>query len=281
MKVTQIHHPMDDSMTFPQPVALAMGFFDGIHLGHQRVIQTAIDRAKELGIQSAVLTYDHHPQVVYRQLDDHERRYLTLQPEKLALLEKMGVDQVFVVNYSYAFQEQSPEEFIHNYLLRFNARVVVAGFDHTYGEKKTATMDRLADYSQNAFEIITVGPVEQEQHKVSSTAIKAALDRGDVQAANQMLGRPFKTSGTVVHGEQVGRTIGYPTINVEHNPLQWLPTIGVYVVSVRIGDRWYPGMASIGKNVTFYADHPVTVEINLLDFHRNVYGEVVDVDWHK
>ncbi|MCY9806766.1 riboflavin biosynthesis protein RibF [Lentilactobacillus senioris] len=281
MKVIKIHHPMADSLQFSEPIVLAMGFFDGIHLGHQQVIQTAVDRAKQLGIKSAVLTYDHHPQIVYNRLNDHDRRYLTLPEQKLQLLEKLGVDQVFIINYSYAFQDQTPAEFIQNYLVRFKAQVVVAGFDHTYGEKHIATMDRLPEYSQGQFEIITVPKLQQQSQKVSSTAIKAALDNGNVTVVNEMLGRNFATKGTVVHGEQVGRTIGYPTINVDHDPLQWLPTIGIYVVKVKVGDAWYQGMASIGKNVTFYSNHPITVEVNLLDFNRNVYGEVVTVEWLK
>ncbi|KRM93760.1 riboflavin biosynthesis protein RibF [Lentilactobacillus senioris DSM 24302 = JCM 17472] len=281
MKVIKIHHPMADSLQFSEPVVLAMGFFDGIHLGHQQVIKTAVNRAKQLGIKAAVLTYDHHPQVVYKRLDEHDRRYLTLPEQKFQLLEQLGVDQVFLINYSYAFQDQTPAEFIQNYLVRFNAQVVVAGFDHTYGEKQIATMERLPEFSQGRFEIITVPKLQQQAQKVSSTAIKESLDSGNVTSVNKMLGRNFTTIGTVVHGEQVGRTIGYPTINVEHNPLQWLPTIGIYVVRVKIGEVWYQGMASIGKNVTFYNDHPVTVEINLLDFKQNVYGEVVTVEWLK
>lgn len=272
---------MADSLQFSEPVVLAMGFFDGIHLGHQQVIKTAVNWAKQLGIKAAVLTYDHHPQVVYKRLDEHDRRYLTLPEQKFQLLEQLGVDQVFLINYSYAFQDQTPAEFIQNYLVRFNAQVVVAGFDHTYGEKQIATMERLPEFSQGRFEIITVPKLQQQAQKVSSTAIKESLDSGNVTSVNKMLGRNFTTIGTVVHGEQVGRTIGYPTINVEHNPLQWLPTIGIYVVRVKIGEVWYQGMASIGKNVTFYNDHPVTVEINLLDFKQNVYGEVVTVEWLK
>lgn len=281
MKVTKIHHPMADSMRFSQPIVLAMGFFDGVHLGHQEVIATAVAKAHQLGIQAAVLTYDHHPQIVYKRLDEHERRYLTLDEQKMQLLEQLGVDQVFVINYSFAFQDQTPQEFIQNYLVRFNAQVVVAGFDHTYGEKQIATMERLPKYSRGQFDIITVPQLQQQNQKVSSTAIKAALDRGDVESANEMLGRSFTTKGTVVHGEQVGRTIGYPTINVDHDPLQWLPAIGIYVVKVKVGNNWVQGMASIGKNVTFYNDHPVTVEINLLDFDQNVYGEVVTIKWLK
>ena len=225
------------------------------------------------------MTYDHHPAIVYRKMSSHEKRYLTLLDYKMQLLEDFGVDQVFLVNYSYEFQSQTPEQFIDNFLKRFNAVAVVAGFDHTYGNKKTATMKNFPNYVKGAFDVITVPSVNAKDKKISSTRIRIELDSGDVSGVNQMLGRPFQTEGVIVHGEERGRLLGYPTANVEHSEYQWLPKIGIYVVTVEIGGKRYLGMASIGKNVTFSDSHPMTVEINLMNFDRNIYGEVVKVNW--
>lgn len=281
MKINFLHHPLDETHKFEDPVVLAMGFFDGVHLGHQEVINTAKKIADDLGVKLAVLTYDHHPALVYKKLSQHDKKYLTLKDEKMRIFKELGVDQVFVVNYSYKFQDQSPQEFVDNYLVRFNAVTVVAGFDHTYGEKSIANMENLASLAKGRFDVVTVNPILENEIKVSSTNIRKALDKGNVTLANKYLGRTFQTTGLIVHGDQRGRILGFPTINIEHDERQWLPGIGEYVVEVKIGDQVYQGMGSIGRNVTFEPNRPVTVEINLFDFNENVYGENVTIRWHK
>ena len=279
MEIIKLHYPLDDKLKFNDKTVIAMGFFDGFHRGHQAVFQQAKDEAVKLGATFAVLTYDHHPALVYKKMSAHEKRYITLLDHKMALFDAFGVQKVFLVNYSHAFQSQQPKEFITNFLERFNAVAVVAGFDHTYGDKRTATMANLPTFVNGAFKVITVPPIEIDQKKVSSTRIRIGLDSGDVKQVNRLLGRPFQTKGVIVHGEERGRLLGYPTANVEHSEYQWLPKIGIYVVTVEIADRKYLGMASIGRNVTFSDGHPMTVEINLLDFNQNIYGEIVRVNW--
>ncbi|MHA8111210.1 riboflavin biosynthesis protein RibF [Lactobacillaceae bacterium Melli_B4] len=276
MQIFNIHHPMVDP-EFKTPVVIAMGFFDGLHAGHQKVIERAKQIADQKGVPLAVLTYDHHPSIVYTQLSDHDKRYLTLNDHKMDLLESIGVDIVFQIDYTYAFQAQSPQAFVDNYLCQFNAVAVVAGFDHTYGDR-SANMHLLPEYVQDRFEVVEVPAVEIDDKKVSSSRIRKNLDAGHLATVNQLLGRPFVTRGTVVHGFARGRELGFPTANVEHSEYQWLPTIGVYIVRMQIGDQWYDGMASIGRNVTF-GSHPITVEINLFDFDHNIYGETVNVQW--
>ncbi len=279
MQISRLHYPLSDDFKVDGPTVVAMGFFDGFHQGHQAVLQRAKIEAEKRGAKLAVLTYDHHPAIVYRKISPHEQRYLTLNDYKMQLLRDFGVDQVFLVNYSYDFQSQTPEEFINNFLKRFNAVAVVAGFDHTYGDKKVATMANFPKFVKGAFDVITVPSVDINDKKVSSTRIRIELDSGDVDSVTKLLGRPFQTRGVIVHGEERGRLLGYPTANVEHSEYQWLPTIGIYVVTVEIAGKKYLGMASIGKNVTFSDVHPMTVEINLMDFDRNIYGEVVNVNW--
>ncbi|MBW1605494.1 riboflavin biosynthesis protein RibF [Lactobacillus sp. Sy-1] len=277
MEIFKIHHPMGN-LQFNEPVVLAMGFFDGLHLGHQRVIERAKQIADQKGVKLAVLTYDHHPSIVYQRLSAHDKRYLTLNDYKMDLLEQMGVQVVFQVSYTNAFQAQSPQQFVDNYLCRLNALVVVAGFDHTYGEKK-ATMHLLPEYVKDRFEVVEVASFDIDNKKVSSTRIRRNLDAGHIDTVNRLLGRPFVTSGTIVHGFARGRELGYPTANVEHSEYQWLPAIGIYIVRMQIGDQWYGGMASIGRNVTFGDAHPITVEINLFNFNQNIYGEDVQIEW--
>ena len=281
MKIIKLHHPIDPKRKFTGPVVLALGFFDGLHLGHQKVIATARKIAQARHFPLAVLTYDHHPATIYRRLDRHDRRYLTLYHDKMRDFRQLGVQIVYLVNYTASFQFQSPQQFVDNYLVRLKAQTVVAGFNHTYGDSRVANMRTLPRYARGRMRVVTVPKVEVAGQKVSSTKIKRALDRGAIEAANQMLGRPFQTSGTVVRGYQRGRKLGFPTLNIATDDYQWLPGEGVYVTRVKINHRFYPGMASIGRNATFGNHYPITVEINLLNFSRNVYGEVVRVDWLK
>lgn len=255
-----------------------MGYFDGIHKGHQKVINQAKSIADEKRMPLGVLTYDHKPAVVYDQLSPHDKRDIILQKNKYKELERLGVDIVFEVNYSFNFQNQSPQEFVDNYLIRFNADTVVAGTDHTYGAKD-ATMDLLPKYASGRFDVVSVDLADYHLSKISSTRIRRNLDQGHIDTVNMLLGRPFRTDGTVVHGFARGRELGYPTANIDHDELQWLPVIGVYIVDVWIGEEKHHGMASIGRNVTFGDKNPITVEINILDFNDNIYGEVLEIDW--
>lgn len=279
MQVIQIHHPMAPDQPLDQPVVLAMGFFDGVHRGHQAVINRAKALAKKRGVALAVLTYDHHPALVYQPMTATSNRYLTVNARKMALFEQLGVDIVYQVSFTSQFAALNPQEFVDQYLVKFHPQVVVAGFDHTYGQKDIATMDRLTDYAKGRFEIEIVGKAEVQAKKISSTRIRRNLDDGHIQTVNDLLGYRYRTRGTVMHGEARGRTLGFPTANVSQEPHYWLPGIGVYVTRLKIGDEWYPAMTSVGHNVTFGEGRPVTVEANLLDFHQAIYGEVVDVEW--
>ncbi|UQS85471.1 riboflavin biosynthesis protein RibF [Apilactobacillus apisilvae] len=278
MEVIKIHHPINENLEFKNKCVLAMGFFDGVHLGHQKVINKAKNIADKKGLDLAILTYNHKPAVVYKQLDSHESRYLTLYNQKMSLFKNLGVNKVFLVSYTFDFQNQSPEEFVNNYLITFNVDTVVAGVDHTYGDKK-ANMDILPEYANGKFNVESVDLDNLNENKISSTAIRHNLDQGDIKTVNELLGRPFRTNGMVVHGLARGRELGYPTANIQHDEVQWLPNIGIYVVKVFIGGKKYRGMASIGRNVTFGNKNPITVEINILDFDHNIYGEDLSIDW--
>ncbi|GAY73109.1 riboflavin biosynthesis protein RibF [Lentilactobacillus kosonis] len=279
MEIVKLHYPLAENVGSKEKIVLAMGFFDGVHLGHQDVLHQAKQKAQELGAKFCVLTYDHHPAIVYKQLNAHEKRYLTLYDEKMRIFESLGVDRVYYTNYTYAFQNQTEQEFVDNFIKRFNAVAVVAGFDHTYGGTNTADMKHLPKYSDGKFEVITAKPVELADEKVSSSRIRQALDNCNIELADQLLGRPFRSSGVVVHGREVGRLLGYPTANVEHSELQWLPNVGIYIVRVEVAGKQHIAMASVGHNVTFSDTLPMTIEINILDFNQNIYGETLIVDW--
>ncbi|MFC6261067.1 riboflavin biosynthesis protein RibF [Levilactobacillus fujinensis] len=280
MEVIRIHHPLDSRQIPDEPVVLAMGFFDGVHLGHQAVIERAKTIAQAKGVKLAVLTYDHHPALVYRPLEADDRKYLSTTARKLHQLDRLGVDRVFLVNYTGEFAAQTPQEFVDHYLVGFHTVVAVAGFDHTYGKKAVATMALLPKYAQGRFEVVTVAEEASGHEKISSSRIRQAMKAGNIDTVNQLLGYTYRSNGLVVHGEARGRAIGYPTANVMTPENEWIPGIGIYTARLKVGAIWYPGMVSVGRNVTFGDDRPITVEMNLLDFQGNLYGEPVEVEWH-
>lgn len=282
MQVIKIHHPINKQLISDGPVVLAMGFFDGVHRGHQAVIRRARQIADQRKLPLAVLTYGHAPGVVYRQYPGGFK-YLSTTDRKLALLKQLSVDLVYLVSFTSSFANQTPQEFVDHYLVAFHSQVVVAGFDHTYGPAKIATMTNLPAYARGRFTVVTVPKFTDPgtTKKVGSRAIRKAIDRGDVQTANQELGYYYQTTGLVVHGLARGRTLGFPTINVETPSRERIPGIGVYAVNVKIGENWYGGMASVGHNITFGDHNQLTVEIYLFDFDQMVYGEEVTVRWYQ
>lgn len=279
IKTTTLHYPIQN---FKQPVrqVVAMGFFDGVHLGHQAVIKRAKAEADALGVKLAVLTYDPHPSVAFKALTE-PLKYLTVVKQKAQLLETLGVSEMYKMQFTSQLAGLSPQVFVDEVLMQLNPVAVVAGFDHLYGsDKNQANMANLAIYAKARFDVIIVPEFDDLGLKIGSSKIRSALCVGDMQTVNRQLGRIYHTTGIVVHGEARGRELGFPTANVLTPELEWLPGIGIYAVKISIAGQWHIGMASIGRNVTFGDNRPITVEINILDFNQAIYGEDVTVAWH-
>lgn len=282
MQIIKIHHPLNRHLIPEGAIVLAMGFFDGVHRGHQAVIQRAKQEALRRHLPLAVLTYNHTPQIVYRRFD-HGIHYLTGNQRKFELLKQLGVDRVYEVDFTSDYGAQSPQEFVDNYLVAMHPSAVVAGFDHTYGPKDSATMKLLPRYAHGRFDVITVPkmPVGDDGRKIGSTQIKQAIKDGHIDQANDSLGYNYQTSGIVVHGFARGRKIGFPTLNIDWPRWCVLPKTGVYVTRVKVNGHWYGGMANIGYDETFGDDADKTLEIFLFDFRHEVYGETVRVNWYQ
>ena len=279
MQVINLKYPVAASQIPSGPIVLALGFFDGVHRGHQQVVATARQAARLQHAKLAVMTFDQHPSVVFKQTDPKAVRYLTTIAQKTTLMAELGVDILYVLHFDAIIGAMPPQQFVDQLIVGLHAQTVVAGFDYTYGPAEIANMRRLNDYGHDRFEIIEVPKAELDAEKISSTRIRQALDAGQIDTANRLLGYQYETAGEVVHGEARGRTLGFPTANVAHGPNTRVPGIGIYATMVRIGDNWVMGMASVGRNVTFGDHRPITVEIYLLDFHGNLYGQNLTVRW--
>lgn len=283
MKIVKLKEPYDKNAIVDSPIVLALGFFDGVHRGHQEVIKRAIEKGKSLGVKVAVMTFDRHPKIIFQNIDGEKFKYLTMLDEKLEHFKNLGVDIAYVVKFDENLAYLSPQDFIDKYVVGLHAICVVAGQDYTYGKHDIANMDTISDFAKGRFEIITVDHLQRNDQKISSTQIRKDLDSGNVEAANLLLGYQYENHGTVEHGFKRGRKIGFPTLNVSIPKNERILGEGVYAVKVKVDkdNSWYEGMASIGHNETFGDDLEKTVEINLFNFDKSVYGEKIIVKWYK
>jgi riboflavin kinase/FMN adenylyltransferase len=261
----------------PSRQVLAIGDFDGVHLGHQEVIRRAVATADSLKLPAAVMTFDPHPREVLGQA-----KYacsLTPLDHKLELFARLGVELAYIVNFNETLMRLLPEQFVQRMLLPLGLDTVVVGFDFTFGHRGQGTPDSLAQLSEGGFAVEVVRPCEIDGAKVSSTAIREALGRGDVARSAKLLGRPYSIRGEVVHGHARGRTIGFPTANVQPKGDYVLPANGVYAVRAAVeGVGIFNGVMNVGVKPTF-ADGELrpTLEAHLFDFNKDIYGASVEL----
>ena len=280
MKVIKLTADHDKTKLKLEPIVLALGFFDGVHQGHRAVILKAKQKAQQLGLKLAVMTFDRYPKLTYQKLAPKDVTYLTKTPAKLAIFEQLGVDFAYVLEFNERIAKLLPKDFVDNYINALQAKCVVAGQDYTFGKPNIANMTTLKEYAQNKFEVLAVSDLNDQEGKISSTRIRNAIDQGQITVANQLLGAPYQFSGEVVHGDARGRLIGFKTLNIAYEKDQRLLAVGVYAVKVKIGDTWYYGVGNIGRNETFGANRKLTVEIYVFDFNQEIYGQIVTVQWH-
>lgn len=282
MEVIRLRFPYKKINAENPPLALALGYFDGVHRGHQQVILEAKKHADEKGICSAVMTFDPHPSVV---LGKTEQQIQSITPltEKIKIIEELGIDYLFIINFTTEFANLLPQEFIDQYVIGLNVMHVVAGFDFTYGRMGKGTMETLPFHSRNQFSYSVVPKFTQADEKVSSTRIRKLLKEGRTDTLLSLLGRYYTTSGIVIHGDKRGRTIGFPTANVDINDDYIIPPLGVYAVRMKLDKdtQWYNGVCNIGYKPTFNKEalHS-SVEVHLFNFNEDIYGKEVVIQWH-
>ncbi|WP_040980191.1 bifunctional riboflavin kinase/FAD synthetase [Oceanobacillus jeddahense] len=279
METIELSYPHTLSKEDLPETVSAIGFFDGIHKGHQRVIQQAVDKAKQKNMESAVITFFPHPSVVLRK-DTQHVKYITISSEKQAILDDLQVDRLYIIQFNQDLSKLSPQEFIDHFIIGLNIKHLVAGFDYSFGHKGQGKMADMQDYARDVFTWETIGKVTLEKEKISSTRIRAALATGDMEQVEQLLGRTFKTTGLVVKGASRGRELGYPTANLAISKDALLPKQGVYATRVYYKGEVYGGMANIGTNPTFTDEiEDMSVEVFLFDFDGDLYGEELMIEW--
>jgi riboflavin kinase / FMN adenylyltransferase len=264
-----------------QPVALTIGNFDGVHLGHKALLSRLLAEAKLRGLPSAVVIFEPHPREFFT--PDQAPARLTSLREKLELLAELGVDRVHICRFNSQFAQMSASDFIDALHKKLAVKYVLIGDDFRFGSGRSgdfALMEKIA--IQQGFTVEAMHSVLYDGLRVSSTAVRAALATGHMRAAKRFLGRPYSISGRVVHGDKLGREIGFPTANVQmkHNRP---PLSGIFVVRVT-GEHISPqhGAASLGVRPTVHANGRAVLEIHLLDFAQEIYGQHIRVEFlHK
>ncbi|MCM3709896.1 bifunctional riboflavin kinase/FAD synthetase [Sporosarcina luteola] len=280
MEIYHLHYPSQTTIDDRGPFSLAIGFFDGLHKGHQTVIKEAKAKAEQLGIRSAVMTFDPHPSHLFGK-GREKVGYITKYPEKSRLLEEMGIDALFIVAFDWDLASLSPERFIEIFIKGLGIKHVTAGFDFTFGSKGSGTMEQMASLSNEEYGTTVIGKVTDSEDKISSTRIRKLLSEGGVEKTASLLGRPFRTVGTVIDGEKRGRLLGFPTANVSIDEDTILPANGVYAVLFSIDGQSYKGVCNVGVKPTFHDPTKVktSVEVHVLDFNSDLYGKEAAVDW--
>ncbi|AFS00995.1 FAD synthetase family protein [Lentilactobacillus buchneri] len=233
MKVVYLNqHSQSNMASSPTPIVLALGFFDGVHKGHQKVIATARKIASQKGYQLAVMTFNRHASRVFNHSQSASFRYLTTLKQKIELVRATHADILYVIDFTKQFAALPPKHFVDQYVIGLNAKVVVAGFDYTFGRGGTTTIDSLAKISGGKVKTVTVNELASDQLKISSTRIRHLVRDGNIQEATRLLGHPYETTGKLIHAQTNGLSIVNPS-----SRLQQLPESGRYLCEVRVADH--------------------------------------------
>lgn len=258
---------------------VALGSFDGIHKGHLTLINKVVDLAKRDGNSSVIYTFENHPRSVLNK--NNSPKMLTDNKSKLMLFQDYGLDIVYFEKFDKDFMKLSPEEFIKYICDKFKIKGIVVGFNYRFGYKNMGDVELLNNLAKKYnFKLYVLPAYKCGETVVSSTKIREAISNGKVEKAKKMLNRAYSLKGKVVCGKQLGRTMGFPTANLEFEKNILLPKEGVYYTIVMVNNNIYKGITSIGNNPTFSADK-ITVETYILDFESDIYGINIEVFFEK
>jgi riboflavin kinase/FMN adenylyltransferase len=266
-----------EGLAIPNAV-LTIGTFDGVHAGHQKIISRVNELAKEINGESVILTFHPHPRMIINP-EEHALKLLNTLEEKIALLEKYGVNNLIITPFSQSFSQMTAEDYVKNFLWKnIQPKIIVIGYDHRFGNNREGGLHTfLKMKSELHFEVEEISRQDLEDMAISSTKIRNALFEGKVKLANQLLGHEFTLKGKVVKGASLGRILGFPTANIvvdDENKL--IPREGIYAVKTKHNNTWYNAMLYIGTRPTFNGKSQ-TIEVNIFNFSENIYDKEIEV----
>ena len=262
-----------------EDVVACIGYFDGVHLGHQALINKTIERAKELNAKSMLITFHPDPWSVINRKSNV--KHITPLKTKLEVIQSFGIDEVIIMKFDSSFSKLSPDDFVNHVLIGLGIVELVIGSDFKFGYRGAGNVSYLKETFGHAILTHEINLEETDQDIISSTYLIQTILRGEVDKTEQLLGRPYKISGFVIHGAKTGRKIGFPTANLKIEDEFVIPKEGVYAGYVYVGDEKYQSIVNIGYNPTINTRDELSIETHILDFDQVIYGEVIHQTFNK
>jgi len=271
-----VFHQLNQRPVFKNPV-VTIGSFDGVHHGHKVILSEVVKAAQAVAGESILITFEPHPRKIIH--PEQPLGLLTAPEQKIALMQAEGIDHIVVVPFTRDFSMLSARDYVEDFLLKnFNPHTIIIGYDHRFGHSREGDINLLKQLVPPRVRVTEISAQLIEDAAVSSTKIRNALLQGNVHEAAEMLERAYSFKATVVHGNKIGRTIGYPTANLQPvYPDILIPGIGIYAVMVEWQNNLYKGMMSIGYRPTVTEEKVITCEVNILDFNEDLYGQTLTV----
>lgn len=274
MVVKIINYQLNKPIDLKEPVSLALGYFDGLHIGHLSLANKVKDFAKKHNTASAMMTFSPNPLITLGKIK--EEHYLTTFADRADILKEEGIDYLIIVEFTKEVSQLSPEQFYQAFITPLNVKCIVCGFDYHFGAKGQGTGKSLIELAKDTFPVYIQDEVTLDGKKVSSTRIHQNLINGNIEEVTSLLGRHYAIQGEIIKGRQIGRTIGFPTANIDYKHYA-IPKKGVYGVKIEIDGKEYLGMCNIGYNPTFDSLDHESLEVHIFDFDKDVYGKIAKV----
>ena len=254
---------------------IALGNFDGVHKGHMELINKAVVRADDLNIKSSILLFNEHTDNLIKV---GKKDIITTNQTKFEILENLGVDIIYLINFTREFMAYTPKMFLKDFLTdNLKIRGIVVGYDYTYGFKKSGDVDFLLENKDLFDTIDVINQISSHGEKISSTLIRNLIEEGKIKEANELLSRPYKLIGEIIHAKGLGKKMGYPTANLKLMDNFVIPRYGVYDTDIIINGERFKASTNIGTNPTVEHDG-IKIEAHILDFDRDIYGEIVELE---
>ena len=265
-----IKFSLDETKAFNEQISACIGYFDGLHKGHQALVKKAQEEAKKRGIKSGIITFFPDPKDV---ITGKKHKHIQSFEHRLKIFEAYGIDVCIVFDFTLDMCTLSKEDFFNRVLLKLDLACLVCGFDFHYAYKGSGDYHSLIEASKGLFEVNVIDSVNYESEKISSTRVRAAIENGQMELANQLLGYTYHLIGKVVHGKCIGHKLGFPTANLEVDDETIYPSNGVYIGYIKSRGRIFKAMINVGCNPTISDHNLTTIEAHIIDFNDDIYGE--------
>lgn len=261
-----------------EPTVISLGKFDGIHRGHELLLEQLLKKKKE-GLSTVIFTFDIPPK---KKLEEEDVKVLTTNEEKMHMFDSFGIDYLIECPFTQEVMSMEPEDFIRMLVNKLSVKCIVAGEDFCFGHNRRGNYQMIKEYAKLlSYEAIILPKIKEDERDISSTYVREEIAEGRIEKANKLLGYPYFVSGIVEHGNRLGRTIGFPTINIIPPANKLLPDFGVYITKVTIDGKSYQGVTNVGCKPTVKGKNPIGIETYILDFNQDVYGKNVCVTFLK